>query len=223
MCRCGFALFIIQALLLPTYASGLAQGAGRSITDANLFDPGFDPEIEASLSTPAGFQLSRLHSSDTPTDSQTDLGLHSPLVHAPRAALANPASSLATDLNADGLATKLDIEPVTFNQSTPALAPTHEFTLESSSGVPDISAPLTTGFSMGDVPVYKRFSFGGRGWQRELDPGFRATVFGAEAKLGLTRRVDLRLGLELLQTDPHASGIPSTSDDSLYAQFRFRF
>lgn len=229
-CSCC-ALFILHALLHPVHVLGLGHQLDHAseVEDSwadvwpDADDPArFDPVLAATLLEPAGFQLAPPPL--PPSHPFLPSPLHKPLVLYSNTALTDPVQVLA----ANHLVTRFELEPLAQTPVRFDLLPAHEFTSPivsgpSPTGVPDISAPLTTGFSMVDVPIHQRLSFGGRGWQRELDPGFRATIFGAEAKLGLTRRVDFRMGVELLQTDPRTPGLPSARDDSLYAQFRFRF
>lgn len=83
--------------------------------------------------------------------------------------------------------------------------------------------PLTAGTSIWNLPLGDGVSLDGRGWRREIDDDERVFVVGAEAKVGLTYFLDLRMGYEVLRTQSSSIGIDSAGDDGIYAQFRFRF
>ncbi len=170
----------------------------------------FDPQIDPSLSAPARFQ-----SSAAPTDQ--DASQAEPI----RPASADDLSTSESQRLIDNVEAELPLVTTNaeFVGARAGLArPTSVNLLEASS-------PLSAGFSVFKVPVSDRFWLAGRGWQRELTPGIKAVVFGAEAKVGLSNRVDLRMGYELLGTNPEQFGLTTSnhSEDSLYAQFRFRF
>jgi hypothetical protein len=82
--------------------------------------------------------------------------------------------------------------------------------------------PLTPGTSIWKLPLSDTLSLDGRGWHRQIDQDISVLVVGAEAKVGLSERVDLRMGYELLRSESDSVGL-TTEGEGVYAQFRFRF
>lgn len=84
--------------------------------------------------------------------------------------------------------------------------------------------PLTPGTSIWKLPLSDTLSLDGRGWQRQIDQNVSVLIVGAEAKVGLSDRVDLRMGYELLRSASDSLGLSSEGEgEGVYAQFRFRF
>ena len=191
-----------------------AASLGSASSHAHALDPqAFDPALDPALAAPARFQV--------PGSGAT----------ADEAGGTGPASIRPAEI--DDLSVDASQGLIDDVESGLPLGSAHAEFLAGPSGLaqsqqavsPDGSAPLTSGFAMFKVPMGERFWLAGKGWQRELTPGIKAVVFGAEAKVGLSNRVDLRMGYELLGTNPEQFGLTTSnhSKDSLYAQFRFRF
>jgi hypothetical protein len=84
--------------------------------------------------------------------------------------------------------------------------------------------PLTPGTSIWKLPLSDTLSLDGRGWQRQIDQDISVLVVGAEARVGLSERVDLRMGYELLRSASDSLSLSSEGEgEGVYAQFRFRF
>ncbi len=201
----------VRSLLISVLTAASFWSAS---SDAHALDPQpFDPMIDPALAAPARFQVPETaRSSDEMAGSAA-----APIRPADIDDLSAPAAELLIDDVATGL--PLGTTDAEFLAAPAGFAPTQRVL------APDGSAPLTAGFAMFKVPVGERFWLAGKGWQRELTPGIKAVVFGAEAKVGLSNRVDLRMGYELMGTNPEQFGLTTSnhSEDSLYAQFRFRF
>ncbi len=236
----------------PALALSHVQHAGPDASFTDL-DTAFDPKLSASLTAPAAFAITARaapsahdaagpqHSSETAAPiSPAALRIDPQLPHIAETTsiaawisyglnelrAASPANQPGQPLDSThALREALDPQLSTSRASYVLAPPAEPIAQPGTERTIDGSAPLTQSFSFAKIPLTDGVWVGGRGWQRELEPGIRSIVLGAEARLDLSNRVDLRLGYELLGTQPGQFGLGSdnSSEDSLYAQFRFRF